>query len=481
MKKVALIMFVVFILSAVPTFAADSGFGDKSLLKGKIVIYHGWEVKNFTDGNDATANSLLYENNAYNINDKLSPTQYVNRVYVRASTKTDGFVGVTFTFVDGTKEQIKINTTAGKGFYDYRDYYADVQTTDKMVKSFVAYGSPEHVVSEFDFQRGEYNPVNPSTFVITGVSAKRYDNTSAVVSWDAIESPYFKNYKLYVDGVLIAEPTTNSYTVSRLAMGKSYVIKILGVDQFGNSYAATTYDFKMPDPDTTPPATPTNVQVVPDRYTAQVSWTASPDEDTFGYFVYLNGTLLNATPTSATSFNITNLKLETEYTVAVAAVDTSGNLSPRTLAKSFKTLTLKTAPSQPTNLSAAAYNGAAALTWAPVQSAESYKVYQDGVNVMDVTSASVRVKSLQNGRQYKFAVSAVNDVDESSKSNEVAVTPSVKSVPDVSIGDGVKGILTPISVSTGYWFDSLWKLLAFTIGIPLAFYIANRMKGMFIA
>lgn len=39
--------------------------------------------------------------------------------------------------------------------------------------------------------------------------------------------------------------------------------------------------------------------------------------------------------------------------------------------------------------------------------------------------------------------------------------------------------LTDVATGTTSWFSSLWLILAFSIAIPLAFYIANRVKGLF--
>ncbi len=39
--------------------------------------------------------------------------------------------------------------------------------------------------------------------------------------------------------------------------------------------------------------------------------------------------------------------------------------------------------------------------------------------------------------------------------------------------------LADVSTSTTNWLDSLWLIVAFSIGIPLAFFIAHRIKGLF--
>ena len=39
--------------------------------------------------------------------------------------------------------------------------------------------------------------------------------------------------------------------------------------------------------------------------------------------------------------------------------------------------------------------------------------------------------------------------------------------------------LADVAVSTSSWFSSMWLILAFSIAIPLAFFIAHRVKGLF--
>lgn len=39
--------------------------------------------------------------------------------------------------------------------------------------------------------------------------------------------------------------------------------------------------------------------------------------------------------------------------------------------------------------------------------------------------------------------------------------------------------LADVSTSVSNWFSSFWVILAFSIAIPLAFFIAHRVKGLF--
>jgi hypothetical protein len=39
--------------------------------------------------------------------------------------------------------------------------------------------------------------------------------------------------------------------------------------------------------------------------------------------------------------------------------------------------------------------------------------------------------------------------------------------------------LGDVATSTSNWFSSIWLIVAFSVAIPLAFYVAGRVKGMF--
>lgn len=41
--------------------------------------------------------------------------------------------------------------------------------------------------------------------------------------------------------------------------------------------------------------------------------------------------------------------------------------------------------------------------------------------------------------------------------------------------------LTDVATAVSNWFGSVWLIVAFAVAIPLAFLIANRIKGLFVA
>lgn len=39
--------------------------------------------------------------------------------------------------------------------------------------------------------------------------------------------------------------------------------------------------------------------------------------------------------------------------------------------------------------------------------------------------------------------------------------------------------LADVATAVSNWFGSFWLILAFAVAIPLAFFVANRVKGLF--
>lgn len=320
------------------------------------------------------------------------------------------------------------------------------------------------------------NPPNPELekFVITDLRYQMTSGTSLNLSWSPVESDYLDSYKVYQNTELIGTVTTNSFSVSGLQHSTSYSFKVAPVDTDFTEFTGQTITVNVPEPDTTAPGEPTQVNVTPDRYSATVTWNAPSDTDISGYNVYLDGNAVNGSLIRGRQTTLTGLSHSTSYEVSVEAVDTSGNKSGKTTPVSFTTLELLKAPNSPRILGTA-FTGGASITWAPVPSAESYKVYQDGTLILTTDTTGVKLKDLENERPYSYYVIATNEVGDSEPSNTLTITPSIKAVPDVGLNYGLKDV----AEGTSSWFNSYWLILAFTIAIPLSFYVSNRVKGLF--
>lgn len=336
-------------------------------------------------------------------------------------------------------------------------------------------------ISDFSFTGTGGQPITenpePEKFVIPSLSKTVVSSTSISLSWQPIQSNYLAKYNVYQDSILLGNVTTNAISISQLVPGQSYTFKVAPVDKFNREYDGASTSYTVPVPDTTPPAVPVNVKVTPDRYRASVTANPVPDLDLAGYHVYLNGNRVTSQPVQL-PYDLTGLKLETDYEVEIASIDISGNLSARSTKVTFKTLGLDTEPAAVTTLTGTPFNGGATLSWAPVAAAKEYKIYKgDGTFIMKTTQTSAKIQRLKNGEVATFYVLASNDIGDSPKSNVVEVKPESTLAPDVSLGYSLKNVAD----GTSSWFSSYWLILAFSLSIPLSFYVSNRIKGLFVS
>lgn len=129
-------------------------------------------------------------------------------------------------------------------------------------------------------------------------------------------------------------PTANSsvYTAP-LTISATTTLKAFAKDTTGNVSAVQTivYSLIVPEPgDTTPPNNVTNLQVSNNTTgtSLTLSWAASSSSDVAGYDVYRGSALL--TTITGTSYNVTGLTVNTEYTFTVKSKDTSNNVASGT-------------------------------------------------------------------------------------------------------------------------------------------------------
>lgn len=472
MKLIRILMLFGAILLMVPSlvFAAEEAPEVKNLIAGKGLSASGQDVGGteygFTDG-DVTKGILFRGTSTYSY---IFPTPvFVSEFKVHV----DYNVQFVANFYDSSGKLLGNVTTSGTG--KVRSAAVNLDSVAKVTMRLEV--NNNYMVNELELfgYESTYNP-DASLFEVVDLAATPYvgSPTSVNLHWKAITSPYFAAYELYKDDVYLATLTTNSYSASGLTQGKSYSFKVVPIDIFGKSYTGASITYKVPEPDTTPPGPPTAVTVTPDRYSAVVKWTAPPDNDVAGYYLYLDGEKVNSMAIRGTQYNLTGLSIATAYKVYVIAVDTSGNLSSKSAVVDFKTLELATAPNQP-KITGTPYSGGASISWGIVPGATSYKVYQNGVLIKTTDKASLRLDGLVNEQAYTFYVVASNVIGDSAPSNTITITPSIKSVPEVGLGYQLKDV----AVGTNNWFSSIWLILAFTIAIPLSFYIANRIKGLF--
>ncbi|OMD76580.1 fibronectin type III domain-containing protein [Paenibacillus odorifer] len=465
------LFFVLIAFNPMKVSAAPDG-----LMNGKPLTYGlniGDTVKStllLTD-NDITTGDDIWYRSGYQLWHKFDPAVNIDGYLYK------GTQNVVFTYqIKG--EKVSRTYDGGSGYLKSTNTKEPISVLKNVeYVSIISADGNYKTGYEFDVFGSEVTNTDSSLFVINNLE-KTVDSISSItLKWLPINSVFLKQYKVYQDDVLIGTVNQNNISVSGLVAGESYTFKVVPVDSFNKEFTGGILKYAVPLPDLTPPAIPKDIKVVPDRYTANVSWAIPLDDDLLGYYIYLDDLRVNDQPILTNYYTLSGLKIDSEYHVSVSSVDLSGNVSVQSKSLSFRTLTLQTVPSAPGNLRANAFYKGANLSWLPSSSAQEYIVYMNGNQLFKTVQTSAKVTSLENGKDYTFAVSAVNEIGESDLTDSVTVTPLDASPVDVTLGYSLKDI----SDGTANMFSAQWLLLAFAIAIPLSFYISNRVKGLFIS
>jgi hypothetical protein len=315
------------------------------------------------------------------------------------------------------------------------------------------------------------------------------NNNAVTITYDLPSgNADFTGSKIYRDGVLISTQNnlSGSFVDSGLSYDTSYSYKVTATysDGFETSGVIDSVVIgSLPtDPATIPPSNITSLMVSDLSGTgATLNWSNSTDIDLASVNIYLDGLVVTNIPLSS-SYVLTGLTASTQYNYGVALVDNDGNVSS-IVSTVFTTLgdTDIIAPGQVTGVSAEAGNSALYVKWSANTDSDlsGYNVYIDGVkfNTSVIKNTFLTVTDLVNDQSYDVEVSAVDlSGNEGVKSSISSGIPLASKLPLISMDYTLSDVADAVSS----WFTSQWLILAFAISIPLSFYIASRVKLLFL-
>lgn len=266
----------------------------------------------------------------------------------------------------------------------------------------------------------------------SGLSASAITGTSLTLNWTAsTDNIGVTGYDVYQNAVKInSVPVTGtSFDVTGLTQASTYSFFVRALDNAGN-VSSNSNTINITTTDTQSPTAPSNLSSSDVTSTSlTLSWTASTDNvGVTGYDVYRNGTKINGSLVTATTFNVTGLSALVSYDFYVTAKDAAGNESDNS-----NTITVTTpdtqAPTAPSGLSASSVTGTSlTLSWTVSTDnigVTGYDVYQNAVkiNSVPVTGTSFNVTGLTQATTYSFFVRALDNAGNvSSNSNTINVT-----------------------------------------------------------
>ncbi|NOP83156.1 fibronectin type III domain-containing protein [Bacillus paranthracis] len=446
-------------LSVLPSFASAATV---DLVNGKngYIKENGTKFKNMTDGNLDTEDAF-YKMTVYF--DLGEPSRIIDYKILADSKAYVWSILVVFYDKDFKKiTDFSNGTKLTSSISDVKHVSLTFSaSSDIMVKEFNLFGDDGKIsnVSNLD----AISDVNKIT-----------------LNWKNPSEENFSAVKIYKDNnyLTTVNKPLDSYVIDDLKHNTPYVIKVSSVDTEGVETTGVVKTFKtLVDPKTIPPSPVSSLTAEPTDKTVKLKWKKPKDDDLTGFKILQNGKQV-AEIGLEEEFTVKNLKPLTDYTFGVMAVDRDKNdSSPVNL--SVKTLEEKDdePPLVPSNVFAKPSNGALIASWDKVSDKDlaGYNVYVDDkkINSNLVSSTNFTIKNLENNRKYKIQVQAVDRSGNASALSLAAYgTPDERTLPIIES----KYSLQDVSDGVGVMFGQFWTVLAFAVGIPLAFYIIYKLK-----
>ena len=297
-------------------------------------------------------------------------------------------------------------------------------------------------------------PTAPPNLHTTSVA-----QTTVALAWDSSTATNgVAGYQIFRDGGKIGEGPgvhggwTNTWNDTGRTCGTTYRYGIAGVDTNGKVGPQSSLDVKTAacdtaptttSVDTKPPSVPANV-AASTRTATSIALTWQPSTDNIGvagYGLYLAGSRVGTSTTAAWIFG--GLACGTTYTLAVDAVDASGNRSQQAVVMLSTTACTDTqAPTVPTGLKASNVTGTSAtLSWSASTDnvgVTGYDVLSNGSKVASATTPSSTLSGLSCGVSYTFAIVAYDAAGNRSPQAQLvtstAACPAAPPPPPASTG-----------------------------------------------
>jgi beta-mannanase/chitodextrinase len=265
-------------------------------------------------------------------------------------------------------------------------------------------------------------PSAPASVTATGTSA-----TQIALSWTAsTDNVGVVGYNVFRDGssssLNAALLTGTTFTDTNLAQISTHSYTLRAQDAAGNPSSlsalasATTLDTQVPTPPTSVIATgPSSTQIT-------LTWAPATDNvGVTGYNVFRSdGTLINTSPVTATTFTDTGLLPKSTHYYVVRALDAAGNRSsPSSMVNATTKVAPETqAPTQPTNLIATGTSTTQiALSWTASTDnvgVVGYNIFRDGAttptNTALVTATTYTDIGLAASSAHSYTVQALDGV-----------------------------------------------------------------------
>lgn len=383
-----------------------------------------------------------------------------------------GHKAVRIYFLDGSNRYLEFTDSSGYFEVDYKDVIAievlKNNTANVEIREIDFFGSYDNGEIDYipDIQNLNYNVSSTSVHFTFDIP----DNVSYVKV--LVNNAEYKTFD-------------NNFVLSDLTPNTEYTFTFIAVDSNeieSKGIAVKVKTLEELDPSKIPPSNVTALTVKNISYdSVEISWVNSNDDDLASVNIYLDGVLYENIPLTSNHI-VKGLDPNTTYVIGVALVDHDGNVSgivPVTVTTHNEPDDIP--PHAPKNVNIQSGNSSLFVTWDKnkEQDLAGYNVYLNGEKINDklIKAEHFTITNLENGLEYEVQVSAVDYSGNESLLSEVSY-----GIPDASLLPAFKINYTLQDVSNGVsnLFSQYWLIIAFAASIPLSFYIASRIKLMFL-
>jgi chitodextrinase len=253
---------------------------------------------------------------------------------------------------------------------------------------------------------------------ITGLVANNITTSDLTLTWNASTSSDTVGYDVYKGSTLLNTVAETTFSVTGLTPSTSYTFTVKAKDNSGNISSGTNITVSTLA-DTIAPNDVTNLVASNVLATSvSLSWTASTSTDVAGYQIYNGSNYL--TTVTGTTYNVTGLSPNTNYTFTVKAKDGYNNIATGATASVLTAYVDTTAPNDVTGLSA----GTATVNSIPVgwtlssssdvanyevaYSSDSGSTWTVASALVNNSSTSYTLTGLTSGTTYTIRVVAID-------------------------------------------------------------------------
>ncbi len=367
-----------------------------------------------------------------------------------SATPGDGQVELTWDDPsDDTITKYQYSTDGGTGFNDIDNSDQDTTTyTIADLTNGTTYTLAVRAVNATGDGTASIVSATPASTPATPTNLSATPGDGQVeLTWDDPSDDTITKYQYSTDGgtgfndIDNSDQDTTTYTIADLANGTTYTLAVRAVNATGDGTASIV----SATPASTP-ATPTNLSATPGDGQVELTWD-DPSDDTITKYQYSTdgGTGFNDIDNSdqdTTAYTIADLANGTTYTLAVRAVNATGDGTA-----SIVSATPASTPAAPTNLSATPGDGQVELTWDDPSddTITKYQYSTDGgtgfndIDNSDQDTTAYTIADLANGTTYTLAVRAVNATGDGTASIVSATPASTPAAPtnlSATPGDG---------------------------------------------